>query len=130
MRNTTTPRQQPTHGALRFKSHEQMPAHRLPFVDKVPGLCGLSFWAVPATGGYIGGDQTGAALARVYLRYLREHGQDRGAGVLQLIALDMIQSDEIVTDAEAKALRHRDDVELRSDKVTAFPIPKWKRQRL
>ena len=37
---------------------------------------------------------------------------------------------EIVTDAESKALRHRDDVELRSDKVTVFPIPKWKRQRL
>jgi len=37
---------------------------------------------------------------------------------------------DIVTDAEAKALRHRDDVELRSDKVTVFPIPKWKRQRL
>jgi hypothetical protein len=37
---------------------------------------------------------------------------------------------EIVTDEEAKRLRHRDDVELRSDKVTVFPIPKWKRQRL
>jgi len=37
---------------------------------------------------------------------------------------------EIVTAAEAKRLRHRDDVELRSDKVTVFPIPKWKRQRL
>ncbi|MFM2382823.1 MAG: hypothetical protein RL515_810 [Verrucomicrobiota bacterium] len=37
---------------------------------------------------------------------------------------------EIVTPAEAKRLRHRDDVELRSDKVTVFPIPKWKRQRL
>lgn len=37
---------------------------------------------------------------------------------------------EIVTAAEAKRLRHRDDVEVRSDKVTVFPIPKWKRQRL
>ena len=32
--------------------------------------------------------------------------------------------------AEARRLRRRDDVEVRSDKVTAFPIPKWKRQRL
>ena len=37
---------------------------------------------------------------------------------------------DIVTDAEAKALRHRDDVEVRSDKITVFSIPKWKRQRL
>ena len=36
----------------------------------------------------------------------------------------------IVTEAEAKALRHRDDVEVRSDKITVFPIPRWKRQRL
>jgi hypothetical protein len=37
---------------------------------------------------------------------------------------------EIVTDQEARTLRPRDEVELRSDKVTSFPIPKWKRQRL
>ena len=37
---------------------------------------------------------------------------------------------EIVTDEEARTLRPRDEVELRSDKVTSFPIPKWKRQRL
>ncbi|MFM7241657.1 MAG: hypothetical protein ACKO3A_06085 [Opitutia bacterium] len=37
---------------------------------------------------------------------------------------------EIVTAAEARRLRHRDDVEVRSDKVTVFPIPKWKRRRL
>ena len=37
---------------------------------------------------------------------------------------------QIVTAAAAKRLRHRDDVELRSDKITVFPIPKWKHQRL
>jgi len=37
---------------------------------------------------------------------------------------------EIVTAAEAKTLRHRDEVEVRSDQVTVFPIPKWKRRRL
>lgn len=36
----------------------------------------------------------------------------------------------MVTEAEAKALRPRDAVEVRSDQVTVFPIPKWKRQRL
>jgi hypothetical protein len=35
-----------------------------------------------------------------------------------------------VTDAEARTLRHRDEVEVRSDRVTVFPIPKWKRRRL
>ena len=37
---------------------------------------------------------------------------------------------EIVTDAEARALRPRDPVEIASDKITSFPIPKWKKQRL
>lgn len=105
MRNAITPRQQPNHKPLRFKNRKQMPAHRLPFVDRVPGAPLLSFWAVPKTGGYIGGNETGAALARVYLRYLREHSQDRGAGILSLIALHMIESGEIVTDAEQDARR-------------------------
>ena len=42
----------------------------------------------------------------------------------------LFRSYAIVTEAEAKALRHRDDVEVRSDKITVFPIPRWKRQRL
>jgi hypothetical protein len=37
---------------------------------------------------------------------------------------------EIVTAAQAKALRPRDPVEVASDRVTAFPIPAWKRRRL
>lgn len=36
----------------------------------------------------------------------------------------------IVTEAQAKSLRPRDPVEVASDRVTAFPIPAWKRQRL
>lgn len=36
----------------------------------------------------------------------------------------------VVTPAQAKALRPRDPVEVASDKVTSFPIPAWKRQRL
>jgi hypothetical protein len=36
----------------------------------------------------------------------------------------------IVTDEQARALRPRDDVEVASDKLTVFPIPRWKRQRL
>ncbi|NBR42225.1 MAG: hypothetical protein EBU04_05010 [Verrucomicrobia bacterium] len=37
---------------------------------------------------------------------------------------------EIVTDEEAKGLRPRDKVEVASDKITVFPVPKWKKQRL
>lgn len=36
----------------------------------------------------------------------------------------------IVTPAQAARLRHRDPVEVASDKLTAFPIPRWKRRRL
>ncbi|TSA33604.1 MAG: hypothetical protein D4R66_04265 [Opitutales bacterium] len=36
----------------------------------------------------------------------------------------------IVTDDEAESLRPRDDVEVASDKITVFPVPKWKKQRL
>jgi hypothetical protein len=37
---------------------------------------------------------------------------------------------EIVTAAEAKQLRPRDPVEVASDRLTVFPIPRWKKQRL
>lgn len=90
MRNAITPRQQPNYKPLRFKNRRQLAAHRLPFVDRVPGQPGISFWAVPKAGGYVGGNETGTALARVYLRYLREQGQCRGGGILQLIVLDMM----------------------------------------
>jgi len=36
----------------------------------------------------------------------------------------------VVTAAQAKALRPRDPVEVASDRVTSFPIPAWKHQRL
>ena len=36
----------------------------------------------------------------------------------------------ILTKAQAKNLRPRDPVEVASDKITSFPIPAWKRQRL
>ena len=37
---------------------------------------------------------------------------------------------EIVSPAEARRLRHRDDVEVRSDRLTVFPIPAGKKRRL
>ena len=64
------------------------PLHRLPFVNRVPGKAELSFWAVPKTGGYHGGTQTGEALARLYLKHLKAHGGASGEA-LQMIALAM-----------------------------------------
>jgi hypothetical protein len=37
---------------------------------------------------------------------------------------------EIVSPAEARRLRHRDAVEVRSDRLTVFPIPAGKKRRL
>ncbi|MBV1788618.1 hypothetical protein KQ940_11190 [Marinobacterium sp. D7] len=65
---------QPAASAIRFKNRKELPFHRLPFVDGVPGRFDLSFWAVPKTGGYFGGNETGRALARIYMKHLKEHG--------------------------------------------------------
>lgn len=74
---------------LRFKNRKKLPIHRLPFVGKVPGVAGLSFWDVPKTGNYLGGTKTGEALARVYLKFVKEHGE---CGLLRSIALDMFEA--------------------------------------
>ena len=71
--------------------------HNLPFVGPAPGKVGRSYWAVPKTGGAVGGWETGRALATIYLKYLYQLGQEEGgqeeAGHLQHIALDMFDGD-------------------------------------
>lgn len=94
----------PAAPALRFKNRKKLPLHRLPFVDAVPGKVGLSFWAVPKTGGYFGGNETGGALARVYMKHLKEHGPGFGGGNLQMMVLDMFDCENGVS-AEQDALR-------------------------
>ena len=37
---------------------------------------------------------------------------------------------EIVSPAQARRLRHRDAIEVRSDRLTVFPIPAGKKRRL
>ena len=93
----------PATHALRFKNHKKVPFHRLPFVNTIPGKIGLSFWAVPRTGGYLGGNETGHALSLIYMKYLKEHGQDAG-GFLQVLVLDMFGLDRS-DDPEISALR-------------------------
>ncbi|ODC03497.1 hypothetical protein BFW38_08000, partial [Terasakiispira papahanaumokuakeensis] len=76
---------------LRFHHRKPYPLHQLPFIDNVPGKRGLSFWAVPKTGGYSGGCKTGESLARIYLKQLKTHHTDFNEGRLQSIVLDMCE---------------------------------------
>jgi len=75
---------------LSFNNDEELALHRLPFVGGSRKDFGLSFWNVPKTGGYAGGNMTGEALAGIYLKHLREHGQAAG-GMLQTIAFSMFE---------------------------------------
>lgn len=60
----------PTRPPLRFHDEVQEPLHRLPFIGRQHGE--VKFWDVPATGGYVGGNLTGDALARLFLETLRQ----------------------------------------------------------
>lgn len=55
---------------LRFHHEAQEPLHRLPFIGRQHGE--IRFWDVPTTGGYVGGNLTGDALARIFLETLRQ----------------------------------------------------------
>jgi hypothetical protein len=51
----------------------------------------VSFWRIPARGGYSGGCTAGSAAALAYLKYLRVNAQARQyGGHLQNIAMDML----------------------------------------
>lgn len=88
---------------LRYHDQKEVPLHRLPFLDSVEGKGRLSFWAVPKTGGYCGGGKTGEAMAKIYLKHLRQRGAT-GGGSLQTIIFDMmgIENDDT---PETSALR-------------------------
>lgn len=61
---------------VKYNARSKYPYFRLPFVggwkDK---SVEAQHWALPASGGYFGGYQTGEAMAHAFLKYLRE---DRG----------------------------------------------------
>ena len=94
----------PAASSLKFKNHRKLPLHRLPFVDAVPDKIGWSFWSVPKSGGYFGGNETGSALARIYMKHLKAHGPGWGGGNLQMMALDMFDCENGVS-AEQDTLR-------------------------
>lgn len=56
---------------LRSKPDKKTAWERLPFVGKDHGPH-FSSWDVPLTGGYFGGIEVGKAVARMYLKYLRD----------------------------------------------------------
>ncbi|WP_207775109.1 hypothetical protein [Tamilnaduibacter salinus] len=101
----------PMTNELSFKPEKAEIEERLPFVDVVPDSGKLSRWAVPATGGYFGGAATGRHLAKIYLKHLQEFGFPTG-GMLQNIALDMLDSEEL--SGQGAATRAR------SGQVTGF----------
>lgn len=80
-------------GKLEYRRGKMLsPVHRLPFVGgKSTGRHrGVSYWNVPASGGYHGGTETGGALVLAYLKFLRETPENiTTVGLLQLVVLDM-----------------------------------------
>jgi hypothetical protein len=74
---------------LTYHNHKKHPLHRLPFVGGRGSDGGISFWRVPAKGGYVGGNETGDAAALMFLKYLRANGATP-TGALQHIVLDML----------------------------------------
>lgn len=80
---------------LKFHNRRIHESMRLPFVSAKRSEIGelsFSYWDVPKTGGYFGGNITGQALARLYLQHLKAMTNDTG-GTLQQIVLDMLDLD-------------------------------------
>lgn len=76
--------------ALKFHKNKELPLHRLPFVGgKSKTRLGLSFWDVPATGGYSGGCDTGAALALLWLKHVERRPATDLKFTLSAIVQDM-----------------------------------------
>ncbi|RQM37270.1 hypothetical protein EB241_16545 [Erwinia psidii] len=65
-----------------------VPSGQLPFVKFSRN--NVNYWNVPTVGDFVDGCETGEALAKSYLRFLREE-KTCGGGYLQLIATDMFR---------------------------------------
>lgn len=87
---------------LKMHNRRKHPVCRLPFWGDRDGVKFKSFWSVPATGGYGGGCATGAALAHVYMKHIKENPSP--CGVLQSIVISMAGLDDRLED-EFSALR-------------------------
>jgi len=79
--------------SLQFHGRRKIKVHQLPFVNRVKDSQGerrVSFWDVPATGGYDGGLQTGRAMAMILLKRIREDGPAEFKCALRWIVLEMM----------------------------------------
>jgi hypothetical protein len=76
---------------LAYHPEKELPIHRLPFVGGKDRDGCISFWNVPATGGYGGGCQTGEALAQAYLKLMADGGEYNG-GMTQNIVFSMAEA--------------------------------------
>lgn len=75
---------------LKFNNKEPHPVHRLPFIGgKSKNLAGCSFWNVPATGGYEGGNMTGNAMAWLWLKHIEANGPEDAPAVLSRIVMEI-----------------------------------------
>lgn len=95
--------------ALRFKPRRKIAAHRLPFVGRehsTPDYGLIGYWDVPLTGGYAGGNQTGLALAKLLLVYMRENHADEMVGYAAgAMMLSMLEAARTADDDQFEALR-------------------------
>lgn len=79
------------HMGLRSKPKAKTAWSRLPFVGKDHGKH-VSYWDVPPTGGFFGGIEVGKAVARLYLKHLRDergNPDKTGSTSLQIMLRDM-----------------------------------------
>lgn len=95
--------------ALRFKPRRKIAAHRLPFVGRQhrnQDDIRISYWDVPLTGGYTGGNQTGMALAKLLLAHMRENHADEMVGYAAgAMMLSMLEAARTADDDQFEALR-------------------------
>lgn len=99
----------PVLAKLTFKPRKAYIHHRLPHVgtSNYKPECGISFWDVPLTGGYAGGCDTGAALAVILLKHLRDldKGDDMARFHFGSIANDWLDRAKNITPDQDDALR-------------------------
>lgn len=71
---------------LKRKPRRKYAFQELPFVGGRKTDLAIRWWHVPARGGYVGGYQTGEAMAQAFLKFLRSQGRTNHAQQLTQVA--------------------------------------------
>lgn len=94
---------------LRTKPRAKLQMHQLPFVGRdhvKPDHGGFSFWDVPLTGGYFGGNETGSAIGNMFLVHLRQSKNADNSCALHLAGiLNSLRERVPTTKEEADTLK-------------------------